>query len=62
MTTTAQRAYIIVIEELISDCLGTHDKERDFSGKPSSLGKTFLGIQDLDIPCFVNSDQEEMQF
>ena len=31
------------------------DKERDFWLKPSSLGKTFLGILDSKIPLFLDS-------
>ena len=43
-------AYLIAIEKLFSDSLGTRDKERDFLMKSSSLGKIFLGILDSEIP------------
>ena len=38
-----------------SDSPGTRNKERNFLVKPSSLGKTFFGILDPEIPRFVDS-------
>ena len=32
--------------------MGTRDKELDYCVKPSSIGKTFLGILDPEIPSF----------
>ena len=55
-------AYIIAIEELFSESLGTCDKMRDFCVKPSSPCKTFLGILDPNIPRFVDSVFEHIKF
>ena len=51
----------IAIEKLFFDCSGTCYKECNSSVKPSSLGKTFLGILDPEIPFFVDSAQHPLR-
>ena len=53
--TLSSLAEIILIKELFSDSLGTRNKERDFWAKPSSLGKTPIGVLDPKIPHFLDS-------
>ena len=43
------------MRDFFSDSSGTTDKESHLWAKPSSLGKTFLGILDPKIPRFVDS-------
>ena len=45
------------LSEANSFSSGTSEKERHLWAKPSSLGKTFLGILDPEIPRFVDSAQ-----